>query len=340
MTHALVNSFSRRKALACSLVAALAPVGAFLAADPAAAQEAQFPTRPVTLILPFTPGGVADSVTRRMAERLTGLWKVPVLVENKPGAGGNLGAGFVAKAEPDGYTLLVTVFDGLVITKAFARKVGFDPSRDLVPVALPTRSTTVIVVNPSIPATDFRGLVAHAKAHPGKLNFGSNGMGSSYHLALEQLNALAEIDIGHVPYKGSSQVMVDLIAGRLDATIITAFLAMPYVKDGRVKSIAIGSGERSPLLPGIATVAESGYPGYEASLSMGVFAPGALPKPLIARINADIRKVMLEPELTKQFLSEGTVVTNLSAEQVTDRFQKDVRALQDLIVRKNLKIDF
>lgn len=329
-----------RKALQGGLLTLLLAAATFIATVPQAlAQESLYPARPVTLVLPFPPGGLADAVARRLADRLTTLWKVPVVVSNKPGAGGNLGASQVASAQADGYTLLITVYDGLVITKASGAKVGFDPTRDLVAVALPTLSSTVIVANPSVPAKDFRGFIAHAKANPGKLNFGSNGIGSSYHLALEQLNAMAGTDIGHVPYKGSSQVMLDLLAGRLDATIVTAFLGMPYVSDGRVKPLAIGSAERSALLPGIPTVAESGYPGYEASIGMGVFAPAALPQTLVARINADIRKVMQDPELAKQFLSEGTVVTDLSPAQFADRFQKEVVKLQDLIARKNIKME-
>lgn len=329
-----------RNALRGGLLTLLLAAATFVAIAPRAlAQESRFPTRPVSLVLPFPPGGLADAVARRLADRLSALWKVPVVVNNKPGAGGNMGAAQVASAEPDGYTLLITVYDGLVITKAFGAKVGFDPTKDLVAVALPTLSSTVIVVHPSVPAKDFPGFIAHAKANPGKLNFGSNGIGSSYHLALEQLNAVAGTDIRHVPYKGSSQVMLDLLAGRLDATIVTAFLGMPHVNEGKVKPLAIGSAERSPLLPGIPTVAESGYPGYEASIGMGVFAPAALPASLVARLNADIRKVMQEPELRKQFLSEGTVVTNLSASEFADRFQKEVVKLQDLIARKNLKIE-
>jgi len=303
-------------------------------------QEIKFPTKTVTLLLPFPTGGVADTIARRMSERLSTLWKVPVIVNSKPGAGGNLGAGMVAKADPDGYTLLLTVYDGLVITKAFAANVGFDPTRDLVAVALPTLSTTVIVAHPSIPPKDFTSFARYAKANPGKLNFGSNGIGSSYHLALEQLNAVMGTEILHVPYKGSAQVMIDLIAGRLDATIVTAFLALPYVNDGRVKAVAIASAERSSLFPGIPTIAESGYPGYEASVGMGVFVPAGTPEALIARLNTDISNVINEIDLRKQFLNEGTVTTNLTAAEVAARFQKDVTAMKSLIARKNIKLDF
>jgi len=336
----VINFYSYLKQIQNIIISTIMALFLVLSSSATFSQETKFPTKTVTLLLPYPTGGVADAVARRMSERLSALWKVPVIVSSKPGAGGNLGAGIVAKADPDGYTILLTVYDGLVITKAFAANVGFDPARDLTAVALPTLSTTVIVAHPSIPPKDFTSFARYAKANPGKLNFGSNGIGSSYHLALEQLNAVMGTDILHVPYKGSAQVMIDLIAGRLDATIVTAFLALPYVNDGRVRAVAIASAERSPLFPGIPTIAESGYPGYEASVGMGVFVPAGTPEALITRLNTDISKVMNEADLRKQFLNEGTVTTNLTASEVALRFQKDVTAMQLLIARKNIKLDF
>lgn len=324
-----------------TILAQLALGATSLTALAAYAQQpaGDFPSRPVSLVLPFPPGGVADAVARRLSERLAALWKQPVLVENRPGAGGHLGAAQVARAPADGHTLMITVYDNLVIAKATGAKVGYDVDRDVIPVALATSSATVIIAHPTVPAKDLRELLVYAKANPGKLNFGSNGVGSSYHLALEQLNAAAGTDITHIPYKGSAQVMLDLVAKRLDVTIVSLFLAMPFISDGRLKALAIGSSERSPLLPAVPTVAESGLKDFDISMSLGIFAPSRMSPALVSRINGDIRKTVNETELFNKLKAEGTSAGDLTAEQFGARMQREAASLQRLIKTRNIQID-
>ena len=299
----------------------------------------QYPTRPVTLILSFPPGAVVDNVGRRLAASLSETWKVPVIPENKAGAGGNVAASVLAKAPPDGYTLMLTVYDGLVIAKAAGLSLGFDPINDLAPVALAGLSTTTFLVNAKSPFQTFPELIAFAKANPRKLNFGSNGVGGSYHLAIEQINAEAGTSIVHVPYKGGAPSMVDLLAERVDAILATTSLASPQLKAGKVRVIALGSAKRSELYPGVPTIAESGLPGFEVPLGLGVFAPGGTPAPLVARINADIRKALVDPEMKQRMVTDGVEASQLTPEQYKARLNSEVTQLEKLIRRLHLKFD-
>jgi tripartite-type tricarboxylate transporter receptor subunit TctC len=310
---------------------------ALVAGSPAHAQ--QYPARPVTLILSFPPGAVVDNVGRRLAASLSEMWKVPVIPENKGGAGGNVAASFLAKSPPDGYTLMLTVYDGLVIAKAAGLSLGFDAMNDLAPVALVGLSTTTFLVNANSPFKTFPDLIAYAKANPGKLNFGSNGVGGSYHLAIEQINAEAGTSIVHVPYKGGAPSMVDLLAERVDAILATTSLANPQLKAGKVRVIALGSAKRSELYPGIPTIAEASVPGFEVPLGLGVFAPAGTPAPLIARLNADIRKALLDPDMKQRLVVDGVEATQLTPEQFKARLTSEVTQLEKLIRRLNLKFE-
>jgi tripartite-type tricarboxylate transporter receptor subunit TctC len=307
-------------------------------ATPARAQS-DFPKRAVSLVLPFPPGGIADTVARKLAERLAVSWNVPVVVENKAGAAGNIGAAGVAKSAPDGHTLLVTVTDGLVIAAASKAQVGYDPLKDLEPVALASLSSTVLVANAASPLRTFNDVVTYAKQNPGKLNFGTNGIGSSFHLNLEQIKAASGVDITHVPYKGGAQVVTDLVAGRLDLTIVTAFLAAPQIQAGKMRAIALASAQRSAMLPGVPTIAESSIPGFDSPLGMGVFAPAGTPPALIDRINNDVRKAMAAPEVRNSLAQTDTINTNLTAAEFKARFQREVATLAQLIAKSNLKFE-
>ena len=319
-------------------IIALAIAGLALAiAAPAFAQN--YPTRPVTLILSFPPGAVVDNVGRRLAASLSETWKVPVVPENKGGAGGNVAASILAKAPPDGYTLMLTVYDGLVIAKAGGIQLGFDPINDLAPVALVGLSTTTFLVNAKSPFKTFPEFIAHAKANPGKLNFGSNGMGGSYHLAIEQINAQAGTAIVHVPYKGGAPSLVDLLAGRVDAIFATTSLATPQVASGNVRIIALGSAKRSALYPGVPTIAEAGVNGFEVPLGLGVFAPAGTPAPLVARINADIRKALESPQMKERLIADGVEASQLTPEQFKARLTSEVAQMETLVKRLNLKFD-
>ena len=326
----------RRGLLACLLAGAAALV-------PCLAVQAQerFPSRPVTLVVPWSPGAVVDNVGRRLAQRLGELWGQSVIVRNEAGGGGNPAAAGVSRAAGDGYTLMLTLHDGLIIAKAANRKIGFDPLADLAPVGLVGQSVTVLVVKKDSPFKTFDDMVRHAKANSGKLNFGGNGAGTSLHFALERLNAAAGTAIVHVPYKGGAPAMMDLLAGRVDMMIATVSLAKPHLDAGTIRPIAVGNLQRSELFPGIPTVAESGYPGFEVptGVGLGLFAPPSTPRPLVERLNADLRKVVAEPETGAWLRSVGVAPEQLTSAQYGARLKTEVATIDDLIRKFNIKLD-
>ena len=312
----------------------------FALAVPARAQD-KFPSRPVTWVIPWSPGAVVDNVGRRLAQRLSEVWGQPVVVENRAGAGGNPAAAQVARAKPDGYTLMLTLHDGLIIAKAANMKIGFDPLADLTPIGLVGQSVTAIVVRSDSPFRSFDELIKYAKANPGKLNFGGNGTGTSLHFALERLNAAAGTSIVHIPYKGGAPAMVDVLAGRVDMMIATLSLAQGHLKAGTIRALAIGNAQRSDLFPGIPTVAESGFPGYEVptGVGLGLFAPRGTPRALVERLNADLRSAVAEPALNAWLKSAGIVPEQPRASEYESRLKKEVAQIEDLISKLNIKVD-
>ena len=301
--------------------------------------QVDFPARTVTLVNPYPPGGLADSTARQLANRLSTVWKQPVIVDTKPGANGNLAASIVAKSALDGYTLLFTIPEALAITKASAVNVGFDPAADLEPVALVALSSTVLVVSADSPFRTFKELLDYAAKNPGKLNFGTQGQGSAFHLALEQLKIMSGTDIVHVPFKGAAQALTEIIAGRLDAMIVTTTLAVPNVQAGRIRVIAVTSGARLPQFAGVPTVAESGFAGYEYPVGLGVFTRAGTPRPIIERLNADIRKVMHEPDFLELLAQTATITANLTAGEYQARWKRETSQLQQLIVKANIRFE-
>jgi tripartite-type tricarboxylate transporter receptor subunit TctC len=298
-----------------------------------------FPTRQVMLINPYPPGGLADAVARQLSNRISVLWKQPLVVDTRPGATGNLGAAIVAKSAPDGYTLLFTIPEALAITKASGANVGFDPAADLEPVALVALSSTVLIVNADSRLTTFKEFMDFAARNPGKLNFGTQGQGSSFHLALEQLKEMSGTDIVHVPYKGAAAALTDLLAGRIDAMIATTTLAAPNVKAGKVRAIAVTSGERLAQFEGIPTIAESGYPGFQYPVGLGVFVRAGTPKALVDRLNADIRKAMHDPSFLEILATSATVTTDLTAAEFRARWEREVTQVQRLISKANIRFE-
>lgn len=325
--RALLGSFF----LAASMLAASLP---------AQAQE-KFPSRPVTLVVPWSPGAVVDNVGRRIALRLGELWGQSVVIKNEAGGGGNPAAAGVSRAAGDGHTLMLTLHDGLIIAKAANMKIGFDPLADLAPVGLVGQSVTVLVVKKDSPFKTFQDLIAYAKVNPGKLNFGGNGTGTSLHFALERLNAAADTSIVHVPYRGGAPAMLDVLAGRVDMMIATVSLAKPHLDAGTIRAIAVGNLLRSELFPGVPTIAESGYPGFEVptGVGLGLFAPPSTPRALVDRLNADLRKVVAEPETSAWLRSVGVAPEQLTAAQYSARLKTEVAQIDDLMRKFNIKLD-
>src|SRR5437899_592298 len=259
----------------------------FLAAT-AIAQN--FPSRPVRIVVPFPPGGGAATLARIMEPKIAGIWAQPIVVENRPGASGHIGAEFVAKSAPDGRTLLMS-------STASLTEKNVD---QFAPVSLVSASAYVVAANPGVAAADIRGLIALAKASPGKLGFGSSGTGAASHLSAELVKSMAGVDLLHVPYKGTGQALTDLLAGHVNLMFAPAQTVMPYVQAGRLKALAVTGAKRSATLPDLPTVAESGLPGYEAVGWFGLLAPAATPKATVAKLSAEANLVLAMSEVREK----------------------------------------
>ncbi|MEK7948312.1 tripartite tricarboxylate transporter substrate binding protein [Pigmentiphaga sp. YJ18] len=280
---------ARRTACAA---AALLPLVAVL---PAPAQAQAFPSRPVTIVVPFPPGGGADTLARILGAHLTKVWKTQVIVDNRPGASGHIGANFVARAPADGYTLMMSSTASLD-----KKNVG-----QFAPISLVSASAYVVVVNPRLGINSIKELVARAKAEPGKLTFGSSGIGAASHLSVELFKEVAGIEMMHVPYKGTGQAVTDLLGGTLSLMFAPAQTVMGYVDTGRLKALAVTSAERSKALPNLPTVAEAGVPGYAAVGWFGLLAPVGTPAAVVDKLNKDVNAALREPEIVKQMMEHG-----------------------------------
>jgi tripartite-type tricarboxylate transporter receptor subunit TctC len=269
----------------------------------AAAQS--FPQKPVTLVVPFPPGGGTDALARIMQPTLGTLWKQPIIVENKPGAAGAIGGDYVAQAKADGYTLLMSSTAGIT-----AKNVD-----KLAPITLVSASPYVVVVNARIPAGNIRELIDYAKKNPGKLTFGSSGTGAASHLSAELFKSMAGVDMLHVPYKGTGQAVTDLVGGQIDVMFSPAETVMQHVQAGRLRALAVTSAKRFAALPTLPTVAESGVPGYEAVGWFGLFAPRDTPAPLVAKISNDAKFVLSESEVKDKMLAAGAEASPMSPAQ-------------------------
>lgn len=303
------HSLRRRAWLEAALAAWAAPA-TVLAADP------PWPARPITLIVPFPPGGPTDVLGRSVARILSDRLKQTVLVENRPGAGGNIGTEQVARAAPDGYTLGVGVISSLAIAPQLLPKLPYHPRTSFTPLGLIGIAKGAIVAHPSAPFYDLGGLIAHAKAHPRQLAFGSSGIGTSNHLAAEYLQSQAGIELVHIPYKGTSQVAQDLLGGQLLLSFETSLLTTaPAVRSGKLKAIAITAGKRSALLPDVPTVAEQGFPGFDVPSWFGLVAPAGLPRDVVALLNRALVDGLKQPEVAERFTQIGAEATPGTPEQ-------------------------
>lgn len=317
---------TRRQALI-----ALAAVCAAGASGSAFAQP--WPARPIRMVVPFPPGSSPDLIARILTEKLAAALGQPVVVENRPGAGGNIGTGMVARTAPDGYTLLFTINGPLVTAPTLSRNLNYDPFRQLAPVTLVATSPNVLVVDARLPAHNLREFVALARARAGELNYGSPGNGSASHLAMEQLKAMAGIDLQHVPYPGFPQVTTAMVGGQVQAAFMVPAIAMPQVNAGKLRMLAVTTTGRTAVLPSVPTVAESGYPGFEAISWQAVLAPAGTPQAVIDRLyrelvaiigSADVRDKMR----AQYFVPAGTAPASLRQTMASEkaRWDKVIRA--------------
>lgn len=295
-----MNLSTRRSAwlrLAAAFVAAAGLAGT--------ASASEYPDRPVHLIVPFPPGGGADILARTVMPRVAQVLGKPIVIENKPGAGGNVGAELVAKAAPDGYTLLYGTNGTHAINPALYRNLRFDAAKDFVPVSRMTTIAAMLIVNPKFPVNSVEELIRYAKANPGKVNFASAGNGTTSHLAGELFRTMAGIDIVHVPYRGGALAVTDLIGGQVQMMIDVMPNAYPLARDGRARGIAVSTAARYPGAPEFPTIAESGLPGFEASAWDGIFVPAGTPAPIVARLNAAIREALEDPQIAEALRARG-----------------------------------
>jgi len=292
-----------------------------LAAAPAFAQG--YPARPIRLLVPFSAGGTVDIVARLLGAKLSADLGQPFMVENKGGAGGTIAAAMLAKSPGDGYTLMM-MHQGLAFNASLYSDLPYDTLRDLAPIAHVGATPNALVVTDALPVKTVQEFLAYARSNPGGIAYGSGGIGSAGHLSVELLQSLTGTKLTHVPYKGSGPAITDLISGQIQAMLLTMPAVMPYVKGGKVRAIATSGALRSPALPGLPTIAEAGVPGYEYMPWYGMFGPGALPKPLIARLNSAVSRALADAGVREKLAQQGLEVRSMTSEQFAGILRTDV----------------
>ena len=301
-----------------------------------AAQD--YPTRPVHLIVPYTPGTGADILARLLGPKLGERWKVGVPTENKPGATGNIGADFVAKAAPDGHTLLF-VATSFGTTPALQKSLPFDPVKSFEPVALVATSGLVVVANPQLPARSMKEFIEFAKRQPGKLHYSSPGNGGPQHLAMELIKLETGMDIVHVPYKGAAGALADVVGGHVQAMISAVQTAYPHVQSGKLRALAIMSAERSPAYPEVPTMREQGLTDLEVETWYGAFAPAGTPAAVLAKINADINTVLKDRQIREALEKQGMTAMGGSAQRLGDLVKKELPRWNRVVSAAGIKAD-
>jgi tripartite-type tricarboxylate transporter receptor subunit TctC len=305
----------------------------------AMANAQDFPSRPIKIVLGFPPGGATDILSRDFAAKLSEELKQQVIIENRPGAGGTIGADQVAKAAPDGYTLTIGTTSNHAIAQSLYKKLPYDPVKDFAPVTMLAVSQNVVVVNPDVPAKSLRELVDYAKANPGKLNYGSSGNGTISHLTGELFNALNGTQITHIPYKGSAFVFPDLLSGQVSIMYDSTISIQALVKSGKVRALAVTGATRSKQMPDIPTVAESGYPGFVSTNFFGLFAPAATPRDILTRLHAASVKVLAQPDLAERFASQGAEIVANKPEEAMTMLKQDISKWAEVAKKSGAKID-
>ena len=284
---------------------AAAVAAAIVALVPAVASAQTYPGKPIHVVVPFPPGGSTDLLARRIGEKLSLVWNQPVIVDNRGGAGGTIGSDFVAKAAPDGYTLLMGVTGTNAISGALYPSLPYDVVKSFVPVSLVVSAPLVLVRNPSFPAKTVPALVALLKDKPASVSYGSAGNGTSMHLTGEMFKQAAQVHMVHIPYRGSAGALQDLMGGQLQLMFGDFLVVLPQLQAGKLDAVAVTSKQRNPLLPNVPTVAESGYPGFEALSWQGVFAPAGTPQPIVEQLHREISKALASPDMQEYFGARG-----------------------------------
>jgi tripartite-type tricarboxylate transporter receptor subunit TctC len=298
-----------------------------------------FPSRPVTIVIPFPPGGISDNSARVIAQKAAAGLDQPIVIENRPGAGGQIGADVVKSAKPDGHTLYLANIGSHGINQSLYSKLSYDPMKDFEPVTILFSSPNLVVVPASSPVKSMAELIAYAKTKPGKASYGSQSIGSGGHLSGEIVKAKNGLDLVHVPYKGSAPVLTDLVAGRIDFLFDPITTALPFVKDGKLRALAITADKRSPLVPDVPTLAELGYAGYDVNPWFGLAAPAGTPRPIIDRLNAEFAKAAKDPEVVKRLGDQGIEAASMTPEQFAAFIKSETARWTEVVKISGAKAD-
>jgi len=315
---------------ALSRIARFAFAAAALTILVGGAHAQTYPTKPIRWVVPFPPGGSTDLLARVVGQKLTESWGQQVIVDNRGGAGGTLGAAEAARAPGDGYTLLMGAIHHTIATSAYP-KLPYDFQRDFAPITVVAIVPNVLVVNPSVPAKSVKELITYAKANPGKLTYGSAGMGTAHHLIGELFNARAGVDILHVPYKGSAPAVADLIGGQVSIMYDTVASCLPHVKAGKLRPLAVATAKRSSALPDVPTIAEAALPGFEVTTWFGALAPAKTPKELVVKLNAEMVKILNMPDVRKRLLDAGAEPVGNTPEEMAAQIKRETEEFAKIV---------
>lgn len=310
---------------------------AVLAASPAA-QAQSYPSKPIRFVIPFTPGGNTDVLGRLLAQKMTEAWGQQVIIDNRAGAGGTVGVELTAKAPPDGYTIVMGSFGSVLVARSLYPNLGYDPQRDLAPVVLVSTPPGLLVVHPSLPVRNVRELIQVARANPGKLNYASAGSATWNHLFGELFKSMANVQVQHVPYKGSAPAVTDLLGGHVEMMFSPFPPVLPQIKANKLRAVALSSAQRSSLLPDIPTINESGLPGYDAVSWFAVLAPAKTPAATVAQLNREINRILQLPDVKASLAADGAEPAGGTPEQLAASIREGAAKWGKLIQQLNVKL--
>ena len=320
-----------------AIILSLGVAGSFLTTLSAHAQA--FPNKPIRLVCPFPPGGAVDIASRAIAQELSKNLGQPVTVDNKPGAGGNIGGAEVARATPDGYTIFMTTSGIQAINPALYAKMPFDPNKDLAPITALVSLNNVLVLHPSVKANSVAEVIALAKAQPGAINYASSGSGTSIHMSGEMFKSLTNVNMTHIPYKGSAPALNDLLGGQVMMMFDNIPSAIPHIKSGKLKALATTGAKRDPLLPDLPTLAETGVTGYESGVWFGLAVPANTPRDVVMKLNAEANKGTKSPEFVKRMTDLGYIIMGTSPETMAEMNKAEVQRWGPIVKASGAKAD-
>lgn len=306
---------------------------------PLTAAAQSYPTKAITLVVPYAPGGTNDIIARAVAVKMTANLGKPVVVENRSGAGGNVGSHFVAKAAPDGYTLLTAPIGILAINKWLYTNLGYDPEKDFAPITLAGSVPNVLLVHPDMPVHDIKELISYAKANPKSVTFASMGTGTTGHLNGEMLKMLANVDIQHIPYRGSAPALQDLLGGHVNIMFDNLPTALPLAKSGKLKAFAVTSTSRSDALPEVPTLSEAGVSGFDATAWFGFVAPSATPAAILDKLNSEMVKALKDPDVSEKLKAQGVTIVANSRAEFADVIERESKRWKEVVEKSGAKVE-